>query len=239
MNPSSNPGRCARAALASRLTTVLATAVLMVAGGGHGSPVAAAAPGLEIYEPPVDAPVVDPFRPPPKPWLPGNRGIEYATRPGTPVKAAAHGVVTFAGPVAGSLHVTVQHADGIRTSASFLARVLVRAGQRVRRGAPVGVSAARLHVGARRGDTYIDPESLWARRGPPRVRLVPLDGGPRSVSGSFSTRRRTARGSMSRWSRAPGWGREGGPDYSSPSARHPVGPRDQARTVPRSPPTAS
>jgi murein DD-endopeptidase MepM/ murein hydrolase activator NlpD len=130
------------------------------------------------YEPPVDAPIVDPFRPPPGPYAPGNRGIEYRTVPGTTVRSSADGRVTFAGAVAGSRHVTVLHADGIRTSYSYLARVLVARGEAVALGEPVGVTGRRLHVGARRGDTYIDPASLWAR-GPPRVRLVPLDGGGR------------------------------------------------------------
>jgi murein DD-endopeptidase MepM/ murein hydrolase activator NlpD len=128
-----------------------------------------------VYAPFTDAPVVDPFRPPPGPYAAGNRGIEYATVPGSPVRAAADGVVTFAGPVAGQLHVTVGHADGIRTSYSYLASIAVVRGQRVRRGQPVGTAAARLHVGARRGDIYLDPASLWSR-GPPRVVLVPLDG---------------------------------------------------------------
>jgi murein DD-endopeptidase MepM/ murein hydrolase activator NlpD len=128
------------------------------------------------YAPPVVAPVTDPFRPPPQPWLPGNRGIEYATTPGTPVRAAGRGRVSFAGPVAGALHVTVAHPDGIRTSYSFLATVTVRAGADVVRGQVVGTTGPRLHVGARRGDTYIDPASLWAATGPPWVRLAPLDG---------------------------------------------------------------
>ena len=33
------------------------------------------------YRPPVDAPVVDPFRPPAERWSAGNRGVEYATDP--------------------------------------------------------------------------------------------------------------------------------------------------------------
>lgn len=130
-----------------------------------------------IYSPPVDAPVVDPFRPPPQPWLPGNRGIEYATASGTPVGAAGRGVVSFAGPVAGSLHVTVTHPDGIRTSYSYLVTIDVTTGQTVAPGDVIGSSGSRLHVGARRGEVYIDPASLWGQRGPPWVRLVPDDGG--------------------------------------------------------------
>ncbi len=148
-----------------------------------GSPEAdrppAAADGA--YIPPVEAPVVDPFRPPAHPYGPGNRGIEFATVPGTAVRAAGAGVVSFAGPVAGSLHVTVAHPDGIRTSYSFLSDVTVSRGQSVDQGTVVGHAASRFHVGARRGETYIDPASLWGRRGPPRVALVPLDGGGTSA----------------------------------------------------------
>ena len=96
----------------------------------------AAAPDPPAYLPPVDAPVLDPFRPPASPFGPGNRGLEYATTAGTPVHAVADGRVTFAGSVAGTLHVTVLHADGVRTSYSFLARVDVVVGQRLRQGEP-------------------------------------------------------------------------------------------------------
>ena len=34
------------------------------------------------HDPPVVAPIVDPFRPPPQPWLPGNRGLEYGPTTG-------------------------------------------------------------------------------------------------------------------------------------------------------------
>ena len=81
----------------------------------------------------------------------------------------------FAGPVAGALHVTVLHADGVRTSYSFLAKILVATGQRVARGQAVGLGGSRFHLGARTGPhAYVDPASLWA--GPPHVYLVPPDG---------------------------------------------------------------
>lgn len=126
------------------------------------------------YLPPVDAPVVDPFRPPADPFGPGNRGLEYGTDPGTEVRAAADGTVTFSGSVAGTRHVTVLHADGLRTSYSFLDRVDVVRGQRVRQGQVMGTTTGRLHLGARRGDGYLDPAALFAT-GPPRVELVPFD----------------------------------------------------------------
>jgi murein DD-endopeptidase MepM/ murein hydrolase activator NlpD len=137
-----------------------------------------------VYIAPIDAPVIDPFRPPSNPYGPGNRGIEYATVPGTPVVAAADGIVSFAGQVAGSLYVTVQHPDGVRITASFLATIAVAAGAPVVQGQVIGTTGERLHISARRGDVYFDPASLWGS-GPPRVYLVPLDGGrPSPARGS-------------------------------------------------------
>src|SRR5687767_7874695 len=80
------------------------------------------------YQPPVDAEVVDGFRPPATRFGAGNRGLEYGTTPGTEVRAAADGRVTFAGSVAGTRHVTVLHDDGVRTSYSFLDRIEVVVG---------------------------------------------------------------------------------------------------------------
>jgi len=123
---------------------------------------AAAADPPPTYIPPVDAPISDPFRPPPTPYGAGNRGLEYATVPGTPVRASSNGTVVFAGNVAGALHVTLSHADGLRTSYSFLASIEVATGQRLRQGDRLGTTGERLHFGVRSGDTYLDPELLFA-----------------------------------------------------------------------------
>ena len=138
---------------------------------------AAAQPVPPTYQPPVEAPVVDGFRPPSTPFGAGNRGLEYGTAPGTPVLAAADGEVVFAGRVAGSLHVTVRHDDGVRTTYSFLQRVDVVVGQRVRADQSVGVTEGHLHFGARRGDSYFDPASLFSS-GSASVYLVPFDEPP-------------------------------------------------------------
>jgi hypothetical protein len=149
--------------------TASAVAVVLLVVGFVVSPSAGAS---SSYTPPVDGPVIDPFRAPPSPYAAGNRGLEYATTPGELVRAAADGTVVFAGNVAGTLHVTVVHADGLRTSYSFLREVAVRAGDVVRQGEPVGSSLDRLHFGVRdRSGDYIDPASLF---GEVRVaRLVP------------------------------------------------------------------
>jgi murein DD-endopeptidase MepM/ murein hydrolase activator NlpD len=134
----------------------------------------AAAEPPSPYIPPVEAPVSDPFRPPPTPYAAGNRGLEYATVPGTAVRASGDGTVDFAGTVAGSLHVTLRHADGLRTSYSFLATIEVVVGQRLRQGDRLGTTGDRLHFGVRSGDTYLDPMLLFAG-GPVVVELLPTD----------------------------------------------------------------
>jgi len=126
------------------------------------------------YAEPVDAPVIDRFRPPSTPYGPGNRGWEYATEAGGVVRAAADGIVTFAGTVGGSTAVTISHADGLRTSYSYLTATSIRTGDRIRLGDPVGQSGARLHFGVRRGEVYLDPAVLFAPPAVRRVRLVPL-----------------------------------------------------------------
>ena len=153
-----------------RLAVVLAALVAFVATSP--SPAGALGPAAVAYRPPVDAAVVDAFRPPAENWNAGNRGLEYATAAGTSVAASAPGQVVFAGPVAGGLHVVVLHDDGLRTSYSFLRSVSVRRGDTVRQGQEVGTSGDRLHFGVRAGEAYLDPARLFGG-GPPEVHLVP------------------------------------------------------------------
>ena len=127
------------------------------------------------YRPPVDAPVVDGFRLPDGQYGPGNRGLEYATTPGTPVRAIGPGLVVWAGTVAGNLAVTVLHPDGLRSSYSYLAEALVKVGARVSTGTRIGTAGERLQLGVRVGGAYLDPATLFTTLG---VHLVPLDDGP-------------------------------------------------------------
>jgi murein DD-endopeptidase MepM/ murein hydrolase activator NlpD len=125
--------------------------------------------------PPVSAPVADPFREPACPWCPGNRGLTYDVPAGTPVRAAAAGVVTFSGSVAGTFYVVVVHADGLRATYGELTGSPFRAGDVVLAGATVGASAGDLHFGLRIGDRYVDP-ALYLGRLVERARLIPTDG---------------------------------------------------------------
>src|SRR4051794_10629625 len=154
-----------------RLAFVLATLVALVAAA-PATAGAARPPGAVTYRPPVDAPIVDPFRPPAEDWNSGNRGLEYATTPGTLVGASAAGEVVFAGPVGGGLHVVVLHDDGLRTSYSFLALVAVHRGEKVTQGQTLGTTQDRFHFGVRAGEAYLDPALLFGG-GPPQVYLVP------------------------------------------------------------------
>ena len=131
-------------------------------------------PSQVHYAPPVDGPIIDHFRAPAARWAAGNRGIDYEAIPGEAVLASADGTVEFAGQVGGTLHVVVKHADGLRTSYSFLASVSVIEGQQLARGTPVGRAGASVHFGVRLGDTYLDPELVLEGRAF-GVRLVPVE----------------------------------------------------------------
>jgi murein DD-endopeptidase MepM/ murein hydrolase activator NlpD len=139
---------------------------------------AAAAPGLWGWPLAGQPTVSRPFDAPPTPYAAGHRGVDLQAAPGDPVLSAGAGVVAFAGLVAGRPVVSVQHADGLRTTYEPV-QPLVAAGQQVTRGAPLGVlvgghagcpATACLHWGLRRGETYLDPLLLLR---PPRVRLLP------------------------------------------------------------------
>jgi len=132
--------------------------------------------------PPVHAPIVDPYRAPACPWCAGNRGIEYTTVLGVPVRAVAPGEVTFADAVAGLRYVVVEHADGRRATYGHLASIRVDVGDGVGTGAIVGTAGTTLHFGLRDGDDYVDPTPEIGRVAY-AVRLVPLDGSPGSPPG--------------------------------------------------------
>jgi murein DD-endopeptidase MepM/ murein hydrolase activator NlpD len=127
-----------------------------------------------------DLAVTRPFDPPPDPFAAGHRGVDLGGTPWSPVLAAGDGVVVFAGMVAGRPVVSIDHADGLRTTYEPV-DPSVAAGQRVTRGSPIGTLTAGhagcpreacLHWGLRRGETYLDPMALLL---PPRIRLLPMD----------------------------------------------------------------
>jgi murein DD-endopeptidase MepM/ murein hydrolase activator NlpD len=158
--------------------------VLLVAAGLLTPTTAAADPATPL--PPVwtlpmtgQPSVSRPFEAPPHPYGAGHRGVDLRGSPGAFVLAAGDGVVAFAGTVAGRPLLSIDHANGLRTTYEPV-EPSVGAGLRVTRGSPIGTLApghagcpveACLHWGLRRGETYVDPMTLL---GPPRVRLLPL-----------------------------------------------------------------
>jgi murein DD-endopeptidase MepM/ murein hydrolase activator NlpD len=172
MGAAARAGAVSDAGAGSRTTRAARTT------GTTGAGAAPVSPGSPVYRPPLDRPVVDPFRAPATPYGPGNRGLEYATVPGDVAAAIGDGVVVFAGDVAGRGVVTVAHPDGLRSSLTGLVVVLVRPGQVVARGTPLGTTGTLVHLGVRAGDRYIDPALLFGERRPRHAVLVPTRSRP-------------------------------------------------------------
>jgi murein DD-endopeptidase MepM/ murein hydrolase activator NlpD len=95
-------------------------------------------------------------------------GVDYAAPSGTPVAAAADGVVSAAGWMGGyGRTVKIRHANGYETLYGHLSRIEVRLGQRVAQGAPIGaVGASGLATGPHldyrmsRNGQFVDPLRL-------------------------------------------------------------------------------
>lgn len=179
------------------------------------APVALAAPGQRWVSPVQPFHLIRGFRPPPRPWAAGHRGVDLALAEGGQVVSAGAGTVAFASQV-GGLGVVVIRTGELRTTYVPVS-AQVRVGQVVRAGDPIGTLAASthcgqlacLHWGLLRGATYLDPLTLLAR---PRVRLLPLDGpvtvAPPAPAGSTRVLEDevapSARRSASRRTRTPG-----------------------------------
>jgi hypothetical protein len=94
------------------------------------------------------------------------------------VLAVEDGIVSHVGVVAGRGTVTVLHRDGLRSTYEPV-DAGVRLGASVHSGEALGTlsaagshcASACLHLGARRGDGYLDPEPLLR---PARIILLPL-----------------------------------------------------------------
>ena len=156
-----------------RLRT-LAALVVVAAVTAVAAPVSAeVSPPVVEYLPPVDGPIIQPFHAPAHDYAAGNRGVDFSAAAGEEVRAAAAGEVVFAGQVGGALHVVVRHADGLRSSLSFLADVAVQRGQEVLAGDVVGVASGPVHFGIRAGEQYLDP-TAFLRGDEPEVHLAPL-----------------------------------------------------------------
>jgi len=147
-----------------------------------GSP-ATAAPAPQPWSPPVDGPVVRGYEEPPeRPFGPRHLGLDYAAKPGTPVRAAGDGLVAFAGRVGSARSVAIEHPGARRTTYAYLRRVTVGPGAPIRRGDVLGFSGGTgprheadvVHFGYRVNGQPQDPAQLF-QPPRPRISLAPMD----------------------------------------------------------------
>ena len=110
----------------------------------------------------------------PKPAGRYNDGINIRTPAGTPVKAAADGIVAYAGDgIAGfGGLVLLKHGDGWVTAYAHAEELLVTRGDKVKRGDTIARAGAtgsvdepQLHFEIRRGRTPVDPLKHLPARG--------------------------------------------------------------------------
>jgi murein DD-endopeptidase MepM/ murein hydrolase activator NlpD len=136
---------------------------------------------------PIVGPIVRGFEPPAFPYGPGHRGIDIGAPAGTVVVAPAPGIVTFAGTVAGSLYLTIDHGGGVVSTYSWLMGLIAHKGDVVTRGQPIarsgfgdpGSSVSSLHLGVKVNGVYVDPlEFLMPLDVSTMIRLAPLPGAP-------------------------------------------------------------
>lgn len=171
-----SPGvRATHGARARRL--VLLTTCLVILLALVSSP--ARADGATFTVRPLASEVVEPFDGPAAPWLAGHRGVDLRAMAGTPVRAPADGVVSFAGTVAERPVLSLRHASvGSRALMSSFEPLdaAVRPGQLVRAGQVIGwvgrgghCDSRCLHWGLRLGGVYVDPLGWLAAS----VRLLP------------------------------------------------------------------
>ncbi len=162
---------------------------LLVAGAASARP-AHAADGSWPVGPPRPL-VVRGWDPPASTYGRGHRGVDLAAPPGTPVRAAAAGRISFAGQVAGrgvvAISLTGTGDPPLRTTYEPVEAALP-VGTEVSAGQVVGTveaaashcEAGCLHWGLLRGEEYLDPLSLlppWLLARPPS-RLLPVFGVP-------------------------------------------------------------
>ena len=123
---------------------------------------------------PINLVVIDQFRAPSCKWCSGNRGIEYRTEPGSLVTAAAGGVASFVGNVAGTRYVVVKTINNLLVTHGRLQSVSVKSGAVIAVGQTIGVAGESLYIGVRVNGQYTDPRQCagLGSMGKPRAVLV-------------------------------------------------------------------
>ncbi|MDF1486778.1 peptidoglycan DD-metalloendopeptidase family protein [Tessaracoccus caeni] len=158
-----------------RLIAALVSVALLWA-----APTAWADDGLKL-ELPVPGQAVRPFDPGPTRYSAGHRGVDLEGREGDEVRAAAPGTIFFAGKVAGTPSVSVDHGNGLRTTYTPVSPSVGK-GDIVSAGDVIGTLAAGhctpqacLHWGLTDGEDYFNPLHYTEAR---VIRLLPAGSQP-------------------------------------------------------------
>ena len=171
--PSRRP-RCAPAAATLVLVVLLVCMSLPAVANAQQPPLI----------PPVDAAIARGFDLPKGQFGPGNRGLDYAVVAGAPVRAAGSGTVTFAGPVAGTVAITLDHGGGLETTYTGMRELYIARGETIDQGHWLGETDDRFHFGVKLDDTYVDPQDFL---GPidtgDAIHLIPVTEEENSVAG--------------------------------------------------------
>lgn len=142
--------------------------------------------GLELQAP-VPGALLKAFNPGTSRYSAGHRGVDLAAARGEAVHAAAVGKVYFAGMVAGTPSVSVDHGNGLRTTYTPVVAT-VSVGEQVAAGQVIGHIADAsphcapdycLHWGLTDGLDYHDPMIYLSR---PPIRLLPHGTEPAAVT---------------------------------------------------------
>ncbi len=153
---------------------VVALAAIVPFGGGLPADGQLIGRSSVLYAHPVQAPILDPFRPPAHFGGPGNRGLQYANPPSTVVLAAADGRILHAGQIVGSFYITMEHADGLETTYTGLTSLSVSNNEWVPQGTLIAIAGQNMHFGVKARDRYLDPQILIDASAQKRiVRLIP------------------------------------------------------------------
>lgn len=96
-----------------------------------------------------------------------HEGLDIANHPGTPIRATADGVISFASAKAGyGQTVIIDHGYGLETWYAHTQRILVRSNQRIKRGEAIALlgstgrsTGPHLHYEVRVNGTPVDPLS--------------------------------------------------------------------------------
>ena len=102
-----------------------------------------------------------------------HTGIDISASPGTEVKVTADGVVALAGRTdGGGIVVIVEHGHGFRTAYAHNSKVLVKVGQRVKRGDTIALSGStgistgpHLHYEVWKNGQHTNPFNYLDRKG--------------------------------------------------------------------------